>query len=273
MRSLTTQTRKNNKTGVTGVFVNDKNCYSYIVDDSARRISRKFSVAKYGRYEALRLAIEWRRDHELKIHRYSVIPENLVRKNFKHKQSSRKARLTEQRKKRAALEHRENIKRELALRKKDYRKESGKFIYRIDDLAMGHGWLLKIEIDKKPLCQKSFRDSQYGSPQNALVEAQKEREKILKKHNIPYAEGRLFSKKIRSTNSTGVTGVCRSDFYYHCYIPIQPNRRKTRKISIAKYGEDLAFRMAVEWRREKETEVYGGTMLTDRKIDEILQQK
>lgn len=273
MRSLPTQTRKNNKTGVTGVFVNDKNCYSYIVNDSARRISKKFSVAKYGRHEALRLAIEWRRDHELKIHRYSVIPESLVRKNFKHKQSSRQARRVERLKKRKALEQRENVKRELALRKKDYRKASGKFIYRIDDLQMGHGWLLRVEINKEPLCQKSFRDNQYGSPQNALVEAQKEREKILKMHNIPYAEGRHFSKKIRSTNSTGVTGICRTDFYYHCYIPIQPNKRKTRKISIARYGEDLAFRLAVEWRREKEVEVYGGTMLTDNQVEEILKNR
>lgn len=273
MRSLPIQTKKNNKSGVTGVSVNDKNCYSYIVNDSAKRMSKKFSVAKYGRYEALRLAIKWRRDKELEIHGYSVIPASLVRENIKHKQSRRKAEITERSKKRAALEHRENIKRELALRKKGCQKTAGKFIYRIDDLMMGHGWLLRIEMNEEFIYQMSFRDSEYGSPRIGLIEAQRKRDTLLKMHNIPYAEGRRFSKKIRATNSTGVPGVCRSGFHYHCYIPLLPNKRKTRKISIVTYGEKLAFQMAVEWRREMETEVYGGTVLTDKEVEEIFKRK
>jgi hypothetical protein len=236
-------------------------------------MSKKFSVAKYGRYEALRLAIKWRRDQELEIHGYSVIPASLVRENIKHKQSRRKAEITERSKKRAALEHRENIKRELALRKKGYQKTAGKFIYRIDDLMMGHGWLLRIEMNEEFIYQMSFRDSEYGSPRIGLIEAQRKRDTLLKMHNIPYAEGRRFSKKIRATNSTGVPGVCRSGFHYHCYIPLLPNKRKTRKISIVTYGEKLAFQMAVEWRREMETEVYGGTVLTDKEVEEIFKRK
>lgn len=181
--------------------------------------------------------------------------------------------VTERSKKRAALEHRENIKRELALRKKGYQKTAGKFIYRIDDLMMGHGWLLRIEMNEEFIYQMSFRDSEYGSPRIGLIEAQRKRDTLLKMHNIPYAEGRRFSKKIRATNSTGVPGVCRSGFHYHCYIPLLPNKRKTRKISITTYGEKLAFQMAVEWRREMETEVYGGTVLTDKEVEEIFKRK
>jgi hypothetical protein len=31
--------------------------------------------------------------------------------------------------------------------------------------------------------------------------------------------------------------------------------------------------MAVEWRREMETEVYGGTVLTDKEVEEIFKRK
>jgi hypothetical protein len=270
MNSLPTQIKKNNKTGVTGVAFTDSFYHSYIANGSGKRFSKKFSIAKYGEYEALRLAVKWRRDNELKIHGYSVIPKQLIYRNSNHIQSTREAEKMRLLKKRAAFECRENIQRELAQQKKSFQKKAGKYIYRIDDLNSGHGWLLRIEIQKEILFNMLFRDSRYGSARDALRFAKMERDKQLKLHNLPYAKGRRFSKKLRSTNSTGVTGVCRSCFYYHCYIPLQPNKRKTRKISIDKYGEKLAFQLAIEWRREKEIEVYGDTVLTSQQIRKIL---
>lgn len=269
MKKLSEQTRKNNKTGIMGVAATDGFCHSYIVNDSGKRVSRKFSITKYGQEEALRLAIKWRRDKELNIHGYSVIPEEYVQRKFKHKQSVREAANLKRLKKLAAIEYQQNKIKELAEQKEKYQKMAGKYIYRIDGLDSGHGWLLRIEFQSELLCDKLFRDSQYGSAHKALRSAKKERENQLKLHNIPYARGRRFSKALRSTNSTGVTGVCRTDFYYHCYIPLKPNKTKTRKFSINKYGEELAFQLAVEWRQGKEIEIYGGTVLTDEKVRQL----
>lgn len=273
MKILPIQTRKTNKTGVTGVAVTDGFCHSYIVNDTGKRFSRKFSIAKYGKFEALRLAIKWRRDNELKIHGYSVIPEEMICRNLQHKQSSREAANIKNLKKLSAFKHRKNEQKKLAHRKRMYQKMAGKFIYRIDDLDLGHGWLLRIETRTEKLFSMFFRDSRYRSADDALQHAQNERENQLILHNIPYANGRRFSKKLRSTNSTGVTGICRSNFYYHCYIPLKPNKRKTRKISIDKYGEKLAFRMAVEWRQDMELDVYGDTVLTNQQVEELLVKK
>ncbi len=269
MKTLPTQVKKSNKTGITGVAVTDSFCHCYIVNDSGRRSSKKFSIARYGRDEALRLAIQWRRDNELKIHGYSVIPEQLTQRNDRHEKSTREAESIRQLLKLAAAEHRQNTQSDLAQRKRNLQKTAGKYIYRIDDLDAGHGWLLRIEMQKELLCDMFFRDSRYGSADDALQSARMERENQLRLHDLPYARGRRFSKGLRSTNSTGVTGLCRSASYYHCYIPVTPNKRKTRKISINKYGEKMAFRMAMEWRQEMEIEVYGDTVLTDQRMKEI----
>jgi hypothetical protein len=273
MKNLPIQTRKTNKTGITGVAVTDGFCHSYIVNATGKRISRKFSITKYGKSEALRLAIKWRRDNELDIHGYSVIPEKFIQKTSQHEQSARDAANIKQQKKLSATERRENEKRALAQRKRVYKRMAGKYIYRIDDLDLGHGWLLRIETQKETLCSVLFRDSRYGSADDALQQAKNERENQLMHHNIPYANGRRFSKKLRSTNRTGVTGICRSNSYYHCYIPLKPNKRKVRKISIDKYGEKLAFRMAVEWRQKMELDVYGGTVLSNQQTDELVFRK
>jgi hypothetical protein len=273
MKKLPLQTKINNKTGVTGVAVTDNFYHSYIVNDSGKRISRKFSIAKYGRNEALRLGIKYRRDNELKIHGYSVIPEKLVHKKLKHTQSIREAADIKRLKEMAALEYRQNKEKEFAKQKEKYKKKAGKYIYRIDGLDSGHGWLLRIEFKNGMLCDEFFRDSRYGSASSALRYAKEERERQLSLHNVPYARGRRFSKALRSTNSTGVTGVCRSNCYYHCFIPLKPNKTKTKKFSINKYGEELAFRLAVEWRQIKEIEVYGGTILTDQRVNEIFIRK
>lgn len=256
-----------------GVAATDRFCHCYIVNNSGKRVSRKFSMTKYGREEALRLAMKWRRDNELKIHGYSVIPEDSVQRTFKHKQSMREAADLKRLKKQAAVEYQQNKIRELAEQKEKYQKMSGKYIYRIDGLDSGHGWLLRIEIHEKILCDMIFRDSRYGSIDEALRQAKRERQKQLVLHTLPYARGRRFSKILRSTNNTGVTGVCRTDFHYYCYIPIEPGKTKTRKFSIDKYGEKTAFRLAVEWRQEKEIEVYGDTILTTEKINEIFSKK
>jgi hypothetical protein len=269
MKDLPTQPRKTNKTGITGVSVTEKFCHSYIVNDAGKRFSRKFSLARYGKIEAIRLAVKWRRDNELKIHGHSVIPKELIRRGPAHQESSREAENMRRLLKLAAAENRENKQREFVERKNFLRKTAGKYIYRIDDLDLGHGWLLRIENKKELIYNMFFRDSRYGSVADALRHAQQEREKQLMLHNVPYAMGRRFSAVLRSTNSTGVTGICRSNFYYHCYIPVQPNKRKTRKFSINKYGEKLAFRLAVEWRQMMEIEVYGGTVLTDERIDQV----
>jgi hypothetical protein len=273
MNNLSERTKKNNKSGITGVAVTEGFCHGYIVNALGKRISRKFSITKYGAEEALRLAITWRRDKEIAIHGYTVIPKEYTHQESKHQQSLREANKAKQLKKQAADEIREKKKKDLARQRKKYRGVAGKYIYRIDDLDLGHGWLLKIEIPGEVPSIEFFRDSRHGSTRAALESAQSEREKQLLEYNIPYAKGRRFSKALRSTNNTGITGTCRANSYYYSYIPTEPNKRKTRKFSINKYGEELAFRMAVEWRQEMEMEVYGGTVLTDEKIEEAVRHE
>jgi hypothetical protein len=273
MKNLPEIIRKNNKTGVTGVAVSDRFYYSYIVDGSGKRLGRKFSLTKYGEDEAYRLAAKWRRDQELRIHGHSIIPKVLTRREYRHRQSVREAKALKHLKRMAAVESRDELILKFAKQKREYQKKAGKFIYRIDDIDAGHGWMLRIEVRGRLLCDKIFRDSKYGSPNESLRQAKKDREKQLKLHGIPYANGRRFSKFLRTTNSTGVTGVCRTDFCYFSFIPIEPNKTKSRKFSIAKYGEEIAFRSAVEWRKQKEIEVYGDTVLTDERINEIFSRK
>lgn len=256
MRNLPTKAKSTNKTGVTGVSVLDNFCYSYIAVGSGKRKSKKFSVSKYGKAEALRLAIKWRRDNELEIHGYSIIPAELTRRSFKHKQSVLKANLAARNKKNAALENRQKQQQVLEQKKKEYQDLAGKYIYRIDDLDAGHGWLLKIQIGGEIICDRIFRDNRYGTASNALENAKEEKKRYLKLLDMPHAEGRRFRKKLHVANTSGVNGVSLSGGYYHSYIPVEPNKTKRRKFSINKYSEKLAFQLAVEWRKEMEAEVY-----------------
>lgn len=256
MRKLPTKTKSTNKTGVTGVSALDSFCYSYIAIGSGRRKSKKFSVKKYGKAEALRLAIKWRRDNELRIHGYSIIPVELTQRNFKHKQSVLKANLAARTKKKTTLENRQKAQQAFKQRKKECQSLAEKYIYRVDDLDSGHGWHLKIQIGDEVVCDRVFRDNRYGTASNSLKLAKEEKKRQLELHNMPYAEGRRFRKKLHVANTSGVNGVALSGGYYHSYIPVEPNKTKSRKFSINKYGEKLAFELAVEWRKEMEIEVY-----------------
>lgn len=154
----------------------------------------------------------------------------------------------------------------LTVRKQEYQRLAGKYIYRLDDAAKGHGWYLKIDLGSQNVINKKFPDSKFGSPIKALKEAKIVRDSILEKHNVPLAAGRHIQAKPRSTNRTGVTGVCRSGDYYYAHIYIEPNRKKTKKYSIEKYSDYMAFKMAVEWRMEMEKEVYGGTFVNESNV-------
>ncbi|MFH0782899.1 MAG: AP2/ERF family transcription factor [Pseudomonadota bacterium] len=256
MKNLSTKKKCTNKTGVTGVSASDSFCYSYIVVDSGKRKSKKFSVTKYGKAEALRLAIKWRRDNELRIHGYSVIPAELARRNFKHKQSVLKANLAARNKKKVALENRQKTQQVFEQRKKECQNITEKYIYRVDDLEAGHGWQLKIQIGDVVVYDRVFRDNRYGTTSDAFKTAKEEKKRQLKLHNMPYAEGRRYRKKLHVANTSGVNGVSMSGGYYYSYIPVEPNKTKRRKFSINKYSEKLAFQLAVEWRKEMEAKIY-----------------
>jgi hypothetical protein len=241
---------------VTGVSALESYCYGYIAIGSGKRKSKKFSVKKYGQAEALRLAIKWRRENELRIHGHSIIPVELTRRNFKHKQSILKANVEAQTKKKAVLENRQKAQQAFEQRKKEFQSIAGKYIYRVDDLDSGHGWHLKIQIGDEVICNRMFRDNRYGTAANALKIAKEEKKRHLELHKLPHAEGRRFRKKLHVANTSGVNGVSLSGEYYHSYISVEPNKTKRRKFSVNKYGEKLAFQLAVEWRKEMEAEVY-----------------
>ena len=134
-----------------------------------------------------------------------------------------------------------------------------KFIYRRDISKQNHGWNVVIEIDPSVRCY--FSDREYGGKAESLIAAVKFRNETLTKYNIPFIENRRISLKPRSTNLTGVTGVCLSGDYYHGYFPVEENIILRRKFSLNTHGEPQAFRKTVEWRLRLETAVYGFTIV------------
>lgn len=271
IRALETKRRKNNTSEVTGVSITDVACSARIETDGEVQ-TKKYSIKLYGREEALRLAILWRRSKELEMHGYTVIPDELTYRTEIHEQSIKEADET----RRKIAEEKEN-KREILLEKykRDrliYKKISGKYIYRLDHFDTGHGWYLHIPHKNNSLVDKFFADSAYGSKIKALEEAQKLRTKILEENNLPYAENRKYSHTTRKVNKSGVTGVIRNNAKnsYNAWIYEEPRKVKRRTFNINKYGDEFtAYCAAVEWRRDKEIEVYGGTILTDEHLEAV----
>ena len=273
MKRLLQKPKTTNNTGINGVSISAGSCHAIISNNRGKKLTCKFSINKYGEDEALRLATKWRRERELEIYGDTQISESLIRVEGKHVLSLKRAKVAAEKKRRTALKERVRKEKDLAKKRIEYQKYAGKYIYRIDDLEKGHGWHLSIKTGHKVIADVVFRDSVYYGPWKALKAAQNERSKISEEFTFPLAEGRRYEKKRRASNKTGVTGVCKLESSFIAYIPIEPKKLLKRKFSLNKYGEALAFQLAVEWRRDKELEVYGGTILTDERIKNVIQSK
>ena len=149
----------------------------------------------------------------------------------------------------------------MAARKKDM-----KGISRIDSRGT-HGWYVRIYHEGKTH-SKLYSDKKYGGKERALKFAKKARDLAMDKIKGRY---RLRKKKpnlVTSTtgSNTGVVGVYKTKrtyksgntyYYYKIYWRPRPNKVKSREWSIQKYGEDEAFRLAVEFRDNVMREIHG----------------
>ena len=140
-----------------------------------------------------------------------------------------------------------------------------KYIHRKEGFKIGYYWIVSIDIAPNKYI-KTFSDAKYGGKEIALEEAIQYRDKIIQQDGLILIEGRVVHNNKKSTNTSGVNGVSKSSGNYYAYIYESPYKRKIRKFSIAKYGEEIAFRKAVAWRKGMELIVYGHSRIKDSQI-------
>jgi hypothetical protein len=149
--------------------------------------------------------------------------------------------------------------------------ESGyKSISRIDiPKKKTHGWQVRVWFKGKRHT-KFFNDKWYGSREKSLQASVAYRDELEKELGKPRCDGVVVTHSSR--NKTGVVGVSRirrktgtvsatgEPNYSEVYeVTWQDENKKIRRrrYSIAKYGEEEAFHLACNWRREQEQKRYG----------------
>lgn len=159
--------------------------------------------------------------------------------------------------------------------------ESGyKSISRIDlPKKKTHGWQVRVWYKGKRHT-KFFNDKWYGSRQKSLQAAVTYRDQLEKELGKPRCDGVVVTHSSR--NKTGVVGVSRirrktgtvsasgePNFSEVYEVTWQDENKKIRRrrFSIAKYGEEEAFHLACNWRREQEQKRYGCEISVPTKAD------
>jgi hypothetical protein len=142
-----------------------------------------------------------------------------------------------------------------------------KSISRIDDQKKKtHGWYVRVFFKGK-MTSKFFSDARYGDAQTGLAEAVRYRDELERKLGKPRSERTVVKRSPR--NQSGVIGVRRRtkrsgskgrkggyEVYEVTWSP-RPGQMKRTSVSIERYGEAEAFRLACEIRKQKEQEIYG----------------
>ncbi len=132
-------------------------------------------------------------------------------------------------------------------------------ISRIDLPASGtHGWQVRLARGGRRFT-KFFSDARYAGPASALEAAKAYRDRLIER--LPEPERSGAAGKLTRRNVSGVVGVsrivvrmasgARYEFWQATWSS-EPGVRKRVKFSIARYGEEQAFELACEARREAE---------------------
>jgi hypothetical protein len=148
-------------------------------------------------------------------------------------------------------------------------KSSGhKGISRIDSpLKKMHGWYVRVRYNKETK-SKFVTDRQHGDREAALKAAVECRDEMERDLGKPRTDWVIVGRNPR--NPLGVAGVRRAvkkykgkdgKIYENQVFEVSWNAGREKKgrtsVSIRKYGELRAFRMACAIRREKERQMYG----------------
>lgn len=120
-----------------------------------------------------------------------------------------------------------------------------------------HGYYVRI-THRGSTVQKYFPDQSNGGKEEALDKARAFRDSVIAE--LPTVKQRQAARPRRKTLSSGVTGVThvvsrdpngqiRYEYWQGAWT-LPDGRRRTRKFSISRYGEEEALRMAVTAREE-----------------------
>jgi hypothetical protein len=133
-------------------------------------------------------------------------------------------------------------------------------ISRIDDPAhRSHAWRVTLRRQgKRPV--KNFPDIKHGGKAKALKQARRYRDELMRRY--PPTTRRQWAGTLRRNNRSGVCGVYRYRigyrlksggkkrylWYWAAHWPTEPREYATKKFSIKKLGEKVAFERACEAR-------------------------
>ena len=139
-------------------------------------------------------------------------------------------------------------------------------LYRFDSPSnSSFGWQVTIQR-KGTRFNKFFSDGRHGGRQEAFKAAKFYRQSVLSSYDA-YSRKELCLKLKRS-NQTGYPGVCRAQsrvsarsprlrwYWIATWTPVEGEPAKSKKFSIRRYGEQRAFRLALQFRREKLLEMF-----------------
>jgi hypothetical protein len=132
-------------------------------------------------------------------------------------------------------------------------------ISRVDnETSRTHGWLVTIQR-RGVIYRKHFSDGVFGGKPRSFAAAKAYRDEIIAAH--PPLSMQEYSNIVKKNNRSGVVGVCRycasetrdlpeekQRWFWVASWPLPDGRRKRVKFSVKKYGEDGAFRMAMDAR-------------------------
>lgn len=132
------------------------------------------------------------------------------------------------------------------------------------------GWQARV-VFQGDLHQKFFADSTHGSRRESLAEAVDWRNEMERQLGKPRTERVVVGLSRR--NKTGIIGVVKSrkpsqrpgygkrkSRVYEVTWRPEPGVTRRTSISIEKYGEEEALRLARQIRQQAEREMYGGTL-------------
>jgi len=140
-----------------------------------------------------------------------------------------------------------------------------KGVSRVDSAKRkSHGWLVRVRF-KGENRSGFFTDSTHGGKEKSLREAVRFRNALEREMGKPRTDRTLIVQPPQKT--TGVPGVKRTlkegaDVYEVTWCP-RPNVVSRTSVSVAKYGEEQAFRRACRIRKSKERDLYGGAISYD----------
>ena len=132
------------------------------------------------------------------------------------------------------------------------------------------GWYVRV-VFQGQMHSKFFSDAKFGTEEKALAQSIRHRNRIERELGKPRTDRSVVAPK--PGTGTGVVGVQRiikggHEAFQVTWSPA-PNVVSRTSVSIAKYGEEEAFKRAVRLREKKERALYGKTVMSlTRQVDE-----